>query len=75
MSQLVHTLFPRHIYLLSGVAIASSLDFMLPAGTPPNAIVLASGRIRVNQMVRVGLVLDLVGALLCTLWTFFAVRL
>ncbi len=74
MSQLVHSILPRHVYLLSGVAIASSLDFMLPAGTPPNAIVFASGYVRIKQMVRVGIFLNLLGALLSTFWIYYAVR-
>jgi sodium-dependent dicarboxylate transporter 2/3/5 len=40
---------------------ASSLGFMLPVSTAPNAIVFGSGRIRLGTMVRYGLVLDLLG--------------
>lgn len=42
-------------------AIASSWGFMMPAGTPPNAIAFASGRIRVAEMARAGFFLDLLG--------------
>lgn len=48
------------IHLLIPVTIASSCAFMLPMATPPNAIVFASGYIRVSQMVRVGIVLNLI---------------
>ena len=41
------------------VTIAGSLAFMLPVSTPPNAIAYGTGRIRIDQMVRVGLRLDL----------------
>jgi len=37
---------------------------MLPAGTPPNAIVFASGYITVPQMARNGFLIDLFGMLL-----------
>jgi sodium-dependent dicarboxylate transporter 2/3/5 len=37
---------------------------MLPAGTPPNAVVFSSGYIGVVQMARSGLVVDLGGSLL-----------
>ncbi|WP_448585770.1 SLC13 family permease [Thermaurantiacus sp.] len=42
-------------------AIASSWGFMMPAGTPPNAIAFASGRLRVAAMARAGALLDLLG--------------
>lgn len=45
------------------VAVCSSLDFMLPVGTPPNAIAYSTGKVKVREMVRAGLLLDIVGAL------------
>ena len=42
-------------------ALAASWGFMLPAGTGPNAIAWATGRIRIGAMVRAGLLLDIVG--------------
>lgn len=50
--------------LMLTATMAASFGFMLPAGTPPNAIAYASGYITVPQMVRSGLVVDLFGALL-----------
>jgi sodium-dependent dicarboxylate transporter 2/3/5 len=44
--------------------LAASFGFMLPAGTPPNAVVHASGYVPVTRMARCGLVVDLAGALL-----------
>ncbi len=41
--------------------IAASLAFMLPVATPPNAIVFGSGYVRLPEMVRVGVILDLIG--------------
>ncbi|GGG23806.1 di- and tricarboxylate transporter [Dokdonia pacifica] len=42
------------------VTLASSCAFMLPMATPPNAIVFASGHVRVSQMARIGIVLNLI---------------
>jgi sodium-dependent dicarboxylate transporter 2/3/5 len=53
--------------LLTGT-IAASCGFMMPAGTAPNAIVFATRRIRIGEMVRVGLLLDVIAALLVTGW-------
>ena len=59
------------LYLLIPVTIASSCAFMLPMATPPNAIVFASGYIKVHQMARVGLILNLISvALLVILFQF-----
>lgn len=41
------------------VAVSASAAFMLPVATPPNAIVFASGEIRIAEMARAGLVLNL----------------
>ena len=46
------------------VTLASSCAFMLPMATPPNAIVFASGHVRVHQMARIGVVLNLLAVLL-----------
>ncbi|MRI00576.1 DASS family sodium-coupled anion symporter [Kriegella sp. EG-1] len=48
------------LYLLIPVTMASSCAFMLPMATPPNAIVFASGYIKVNEMARVGVVLNFI---------------
>ena len=53
------------------VALAASYAFMLPVSTPPNAIVFGSGRIRMADMVRIGLVCNLIAAGLAILWAFF----
>jgi sodium-dependent dicarboxylate transporter 2/3/5 len=50
--------------LMFAATLAASFGFMLPAGTPPNAIVYSSGYIPVPQMARSGLVVDLFGAAL-----------
>lgn len=42
-------------------AIAASMAFMLPVATPPNALVFGTGHIRMGDMVRGGLELDLLG--------------
>jgi len=44
-----------------GATIGSSLGFMMPISTPPNAIVYSSGYIPLGEMVRNGIVLDIVG--------------
>ena len=40
-------------------ALAASCAFMLPVATPPNAVVYGSGEIRIDQMVRAGIWMNL----------------
>ncbi len=47
--------------LAMSVAMAASWGFMLPAGTGPNAIAWATGRIALPRMLGAGLLLDLAG--------------
>ncbi len=55
------------LYLLIPVTMASSCAFMLPMATPPNAIVFASGYIKVHQMARAGIILNLIAVALLVL--------
>lgn len=55
------------LYLLIPVTIASSCAFMLPMATPPNAIVFASGHVKIAQMARVGVILNLIAVILLIL--------
>ncbi|NJD86730.1 MAG: DASS family sodium-coupled anion symporter [Betaproteobacteria bacterium] len=42
-------------------ALAASSAYMMPVGTPPNAIVFGTGLVRMPQMVKAGFVLNLAG--------------
>ncbi len=54
------------LLIMAPATISASCAFMLPVATPPNAIVFGSGRLRVGQMARVGIWLNLAGALIIT---------
>ncbi|MFK5583005.1 SLC13 family permease [Serinicoccus sp. LYQ131] len=55
--------------LLIPAALAATCAFMLPVGTPPNAIVFGTGAVKIQEMARGGIVLNIVGAILITLFT------
>lgn len=54
------------IPVVIGVALASSLGFMMPVSTPPNAIVYASGYIPITKMIKSGAIIDILGILVIT---------
>ncbi len=53
------------------MTLAASCAGMSPMGTPPNAIVFASGRIRFVQMVKAGFVLNIISIILIVLFCWF----
>lgn len=50
----------RATVLIIPMALAGNAAFMLPMGTPPNAIVFASGYLKVKDMVRVGWLMNII---------------
>ena len=61
------------INVLIPVTMASSCAFMLPMATPPNAIVFASGYVKVKQMVKAGIILNLLAVVLLVLYYVFVI--
>lgn len=59
--------------LVVPVAIATSMAFMLPVATPPNALVHASGEVTQGDMMRAGLRLNLAAIAVITLLFYFGV--
>lgn len=51
--------------------LSGSMAFMLPVATPPNAIVFGTRRLQVMDMARNGLILNLIGIILITLFTWY----
>lgn len=49
------------------ITLAASCAFMLPVATPPNAIVFASGVLNIPQMVRAGVLLNIIGMILLSI--------
>lgn len=57
------------ILLMAPVAIATSYGFIMPVGTPPNAIVYSSGYVTAGKMARAGLPLDFISIVMVTILT------
>jgi sodium-dependent dicarboxylate transporter 2/3/5 len=61
-----------HPYLLMvGATVAASCAFMLPVATPPNAVVFGSGYLTIPDMVRAGVVMNLVSIVLLSVIVYF----
>ena len=57
------------------MTLAASCASMMPMGTPPNAIVFASGYIKLNEMVKTGFVMNIIAVILISLFCYYVVPL
>lgn len=62
--------FPEdvNILLLMTAAVSASYAFMLPIATPPNAIVMSKGYVKISDMLKFGIPLDIFATLLTMLF-------
>ncbi|MTH95786.1 DASS family sodium-coupled anion symporter [Roseibium sp. RKSG952] len=54
------------LLLMIPATLAASCAFMMPVATPPNAVVFGSGRLRITDFIKSGIILNIVGALAIT---------
>lgn len=59
------------LLLVVPITMASSCAFMLPMATPPNAIIFGSNRVSMKKMAAVGLILNILAALLAWFWALW----
>jgi sodium-dependent dicarboxylate transporter 2/3/5 len=57
--------------LLIGATLAASCAFMLPVATPPNAVVFGSGYLKINDMVRAGILLNITSSILLAVFMYY----
>ncbi|MHA2021826.1 MAG: SLC13 family permease [Candidatus Thorarchaeota archaeon] len=50
------------------IAIAVSMDFALPTGTPPSTIAYSTGKVEMREMITTGLIVDLFAVLIITIF-------
>lgn len=61
---------PKEVLVLI-IGIGASCAFMLPVATPPNAIVFGTGLVKQRDMMRVGMLLNVLCIVLVSLWAYF----
>ncbi len=59
------------LLLMIPATLSASCAFMMPVATPPNAIVFGSGRIKIAEMARVGIFINILGIILITAIFYF----
>lgn len=59
------------LLLMIPATLSASCAFMLPVATPPNAIVFGSGEVRMTDMIKAGIILNLIGIITITAFVYF----
>lgn len=59
-SQVIHI---APVFLMLPAAMAASCAFMFPVATPPNAIIFGSGKVKISEMLKVGVILNSIAIL------------
>ena len=57
--------------LMVSAAVAASCAFMLPVATPPNAVVFGSGYLRIPDMVRIGIWMNILSIVLLSVFVYY----
>jgi sodium-dependent dicarboxylate transporter 2/3/5 len=70
LGSLASTIKVNPLLLMIPATLSASCAFMLPVATPPNAIIFGTGEIRMQDMMKTGIILNLIGVVLVTLFIY-----
>jgi sodium-dependent dicarboxylate transporter 2/3/5 len=57
--------------IMLAATIASSCAFMLPVATPPNAVVFGSGLLKISDMIKTGIWMNIISILFISIILYF----
>ncbi len=57
--------------LMLTATISASMAFMMPVATPPNAIVFSAGKLRIADMAKTGLIINLIESIIISVMLYF----
>ncbi|MEO0292202.1 MAG: SLC13 family permease [candidate division WOR-3 bacterium] len=58
-------------FLMLPSTLCISFAFMLPSGTPPNAIILSTGDVRVKDLAKIGFFMNILTIIITTIYFYF----
>ncbi|XP_041750646.2 solute carrier family 13 member 5 isoform X2 [Coregonus clupeaformis] len=67
LASMSQTIGVNPLYVMVPCTLSASFAFMLPVATPPNAIVFSYGYLKVSDMAKTGIVMNIIGILCITL--------
>ncbi|XP_032815888.1 solute carrier family 13 member 1 [Petromyzon marinus] len=70
LSSLAEAIHVNPLFILIPATISTSFAFLLPVSNPPNAIVFTYGHLKVTDMIKVGLGINIIGVLVVMLGIF-----
>lgn len=75
LASLALTAHIHPLMLMIPATISASMAFMLPVATPPNAIIFSSKRLLIKDMMKVGLLVNIIAILLISLLSYYYIPL
>ncbi|XP_075710370.1 Na(+)/citrate cotransporter [Rhinoderma darwinii] len=67
LASMAKSIMVNPLYIMIPCTLSTSFAFMLPVATPPNAIVFSYGHLHVSDMVKTGIVMNIIGVLCTTI--------
>lgn len=63
------------VWLMLPATLSASCAFMFPVATPPNAIIFGSGKVKVIDMIRLGVILNIIAVIIISVFSYHLVPL
>ncbi|KAG8590356.1 hypothetical protein GDO81_006733 [Engystomops pustulosus] len=67
LASMAKSIMVNPLYIMIPCTLSTSFAFMLPVATPPNAIVFSYGHLHVSDMVKTGIMMNIIGVLCSTI--------